>query len=416
MNRKVWVTGIGVLSPNGTGKKNYLESLLAGVSGIRKISSFDASGLPCQIAGETSLLEGVFTAPEKKNLPRTAQLALHASREALDDAGIDDENLTEEERYKFGVILGTGGGSIEFMERHYKMYYGTGDFHPSLYVISASTPGGLSSEISIRHKLFGRSHVITTGCTSSTDAVGYAFREIQAGRLDRVLTGGADAPITRGVFEGFSLMKILPTQWNDSPERGSRPFARDRSGFVPAEGGWMFVLEDAQTAKKRGAVPYAEICGYGSSCEAFHAVRLSENAKANSRAIEEAVLDSTISQDMIDYVNLHGTSTPLNDRIETLIMKNFFKERAEKISMSSTKSMIGHPQGASGAAGLAATLLCMREDSIHPTINLEDPDPECGLDLIPAQARKLKIRYALCNTLGFGSKSSALVIKNGKNL
>lgn len=416
MNRKVWITGVGVLSPNGSGKKSFRQSLLNGVSGIKKVSSFDPSGLSCQIAGEVSIPENAFTGPEKKNLPRTAQLALQASREALEDAGLDPEKLSETERQKFGVLLGTGGGSIEFMEKHYQMYYGKGDFHPSLYVISASTPGGLSSEISIRYKLLGRSHVITTGCTSSTDAIGYAFREIQAGRLDRALTGGADAPITRGVFEGFTLMKILPTQWNHSPERGSRPFARDRSGFVPAEGGWMFVLEDAETAKKRGAIPYAEICGYGSSCEAFHAVRLSEDTQANSRAIVESVLESSIEQSTIDYVNLHGTSTQLNDRIETLIMKTYFKDRAGKIPMSSTKSMIGHPQGASGAAGLAATLLCMREDSLHPTINLEDPDPECSLDLVPTEARGHKIRYALCNTLGFGSKSSALVIRNGKLL
>ncbi len=416
MNRKVWITGIGVISPNGVGKEIFRDAVLNGISGIEKVSSFDASSLSCRIAGEVIIPEGSFSNQEMRNLPRTAQLAVQASSEALADAGLAAENLTEAQRQRFGVILGTGGGSIEFMERHYKMYYGTADFKPSLYVISASTPGGLSSELSIRFKLLGRSHVITTGCTSSTDAIGYAFREIQAGRLDRVLTGGADAPITCGVFEGFSLMKILPTQWNDSPSRGSRPFARDRSGFVPAEGSWMFVLEDAQTAKKRGAVPYVEICGYGSSCEAYHAVRLSENAAANCRAIEESVLDAAISASSIDYVNLHGTSTPLNDRIESQIMKTFFNSGVKNIPMSSTKSMIGHPQGASGAAGLAATVLSMQSDALHPTINLEDPDPECGLDLIPSQARSQKTRYALCNTLGFGSKCSALIIQNGKNL
>lgn len=416
MNKKVWITGIGVQSPNGSDKKKFQESVLNGISGIRKITSFDSSGLSCRIAGEVNIRENSFSTLEKKNLPRTAQLAVQASSEALTDAGLSPDNLSDLERQKFGVILGTGGGSIEFMERHYQMYYGSSDFKPSLYVISASTPGGLSSELSIRFRLLGRSHVITTGCTSSTDALGYAFREIQSGRLTRVLTGGADAPITRGVFEGFSLMKILPTDWNNAPERGSRPFALDRSGFVPAEGSWMFILEDAETAKKRGAIPYAEICGYGSSCEAFHAVRLSENADANCRAIEEAVMDASLDHSQIEYVNLHGTSTQLNDRIESLIMKTYFGQHASNIPMSSTKSMIGHPQGASGAAGLAATLLSMRSDSLHPTINLESPDPECGLDLIPKEARRKKVSYALCNTLGFGSKCSALIIKNGNIL
>lgn len=414
--KKVWITGIGVLSPNGNGRTEFQKSVLAGVSGIRKVSSFDPSGLGCQIAGEVRLDDTRFTKLEKKNMPRVAQLAVHAAGEALTDAGLDSESLGAEEASKFGVILGTGGGSIEFMERHYEMYYGDKQFTPSLYVISASTPGGLSSEISIRFKLLGRSHIITTGCTSSTDAIGYAFHEIQSGRLERVLTGGMDSPITRGVFEGFSLMKILPTKWNGSPSQGSRPFARDREGFVPAEGAWIFLLEDSAAAKKRGAVPYAEILGYGSSCEAFHPVRISEDARANCRAIHEAAREASVNPDDIDYVNLHGTSTILNDRIETLVMKDYFGNLTGKIPMSSTKSMIGHPQGASGAAGLAATLLSMKEKHAHPTINLENQDPECGLDLVATEARSLNIRYALCNTLGFGSKCSALVIKNGDAL
>ncbi len=414
--KKVWITGIGVLSPNGAGKKEFQNAMLTGQSGIRRVESFDPSGLGCQIAGEVLANGNGFSKSEKKNLPRVMQMAVRASEEALKDAGLDTASLSESEASRFGVILGSGGGSVEFMEKHYEMYYGRDNFTPSLYVISASTPGGLSSEISIRFKLLGRSHVITTGCTSSTDAIGYSFHEIQAGRLDRVLTGGVDSPITRGVYEGFSLMKILPTRWNQSPEKGSRPFARDREGFVPAEGAWMFLLEESEAAKKRGAIPYAEILGYGSSCEAFHPVRISEDAAANCRAIHEAAAEARVLSSEIDYVNLHGTSTVLNDRIETGVMKTFFGQGALKVPMSSTKSMIGHPQGASGAAGLAATLLSMQAGHAHPTINLEDPDPDCGLDLVPAQARELSIRHALCNTLGFGSKCSALVIRNGTQL
>ncbi len=411
--KRVWVTGIGAVSPNGTGRREFREAILSGRSGIQKVRRFDPAAEACQVGGEAAAANSTFTRQEQKNLPRTAQLAVQASEEAFDDAGLDPRSLSEEESFRFGVLLGSGGGSIEFIEKHYGMYFGSSSFHPSLYAIPASTAGGLSSELSIRWNLLGRSHVITTGCTSSTDAIGYAFHEIQAGRLDRALTGGADAPITQAIYKGFTLMKILATRWNETPDRASRPFARDREGFVPAEGAWMFILEESEAAKKRGALPYAEIRGYSSSCEAFHAVRLSEDVTKNTRAVEMVLNESRITPADIGYVNLHGTSTVLNDKIEARIMQHLFKNHTPHVPMSSTKSMIGHPQGASGAAGLAATLLSMRENHIHPTINLEDQDPECELDLTPHAAREKKVRYALCNTLGFGSKSSALVVENG---
>jgi len=291
------------------------------------------------------------------------------------------------------------------------MYYGKRPLDPSIYVISASTPGGLSSELSIRFGMLGLSHVITTGCTSSTDALGYATSEIRRGRLDVVLAGGADAPIAEGIMQGFLLMRIVPTKWNDAPEKASRPFNKDREGFVLSEGSWMFVLEEKERARRRAAVIYGEIAGYGSSCEAFHPVSLQYDGTANMRAISLAAEEARVSPDKIDHVNLHGTATPLNDEIETQAMKQFFGKRAYEIPMNSTKSMIGHPQGASGAAGLAATLLLMQEDMIHPTINLDSPDPKCDLDYVPYKARQKRIDYALCNTLGFGSKCSALLVK-----
>jgi len=207
-------------------------------------------------------------------------------------------------------------------------------------------------------------------------------------------------------------MKVLSTKWNDQPEKASRPFSRDRDGFVLGEGAWMFVLEEKEHAEKRGATIYAEILGYGSSCEAFHQVRLDETGNGNLYGLKLAMEDANLSPDAIDYVNLHGTSTVLNDRVETHILKRFFGKRAYRIPMSATKSMIGHPQGASGAAGIAATLFMMRENKIHPTINLETEDPECDLDYVRCHAREKEIKHALCNTLGFGSKSSYLVIKN----
>jgi len=410
--KRVVVTGIGAVSPYGIGRKVYQTALLEGQSGITRISSFDPAPLDSQIAGSVTLNGYAFPKKDERNLPRVVQLALLASEEATRDAKFDLDKMGPELQRRFGVILGTGGGSIEFMEKHYGMYYGKKQSKPSLYVIPASTAGGISSEISIRFGLFAMSHVITTGCTSSTDAIGYAFREIQSGRLSCALTGGADAPIAEGIIHGFCLMKVLSTKWNDQPEKASRPFSRDRDGFVLGEGAWMFVLEEKEHAEKRGATIYAEILGYGSSCEAFHQVRLDETGNGNLYGLKLAMEDANLSPDAIDYVNLHGTSTVLNDRVETHILKRFFGKRAYRIPMSATKSMIGHPQGASGAAGIAATLFMMRENKIHPTINLETEDPECDLDYVRCHAREKEIKHALCNTLGFGSKSSYLVIKN----
>ncbi len=409
--KRVVITGIGVVSPNGLGRKAFKTALLQGKSGVRRISSFDPSELTSQIAAEVNLNGQSFSKKEERNLPRVSQLSILASVEALEDAGLDPSALSEQEKIRSGVIFGTGGGSVEFMEKHYEMYYGEKSLQPSLYVISASTPGGLSSELSIRFGFRGKSHVITTGCTSSSDAIGYAFHEIQAGRLDRVLTGGGDAPIAEGILQGFCLMKVLSTQWNQEPERASRPFSKNRDGFVLGEGSWMFVLEEKEQAEKRGAKIYAEILGYGSSCEAFHAVRLNEDGLGNIQALKLASEEAGLPPEAIDYVNLHGTSTQLNDRVETQAMKYFFGEKAHVIPMSSTKSMIGHPQGASGAAGIAATLLCMEDSMVHPTINLDEKDEGCDLDYVAHEARKHAMEYVLCNTLGFGSKCSALIFR-----
>ncbi len=409
--KRVVITGIGVVSPNGLGREAFKTALLQGKSGVRRISSFDPSDLDSQIAAEVHLNGQSFSKKEERNLPRVSQLSILASVEALEDAGLDPSALSEQEKIRTGVLFGTGGGSVEFMEKHYEMYYGEKSLQPSLYIIPAATPGGLSSELSIRFGFRGKSHVITTGCTSSSDALGYAFHEIQAGRLDRVLSGGGDAPIAEGIFQGFCLMKVLSTQWNNEPEKASRPFSKNRDGFVLGEGSWMFVLEEKEQAEKRGAKSYAEILGYGSSCEAFHAVRLNENGLGNIQALALASEEAAVPPEAIDYVNLHGTSTQLNDRVETQAMKHFFGKKAYHTPMSSTKSMIGHPQGASGAAGIAATLLCMQEGMVHPTINLDEHDEGCDLDYVAQQARKHAMEYVLCNTLGFGSKCSALIFK-----
>jgi 3-oxoacyl-[acyl-carrier-protein] synthase II len=259
--------------------------------------------------------------------------------------------------------------------------------------------------------LRGLSHVISTGCTSSTDAIAYAAQHVALGRQDVMLAGGVDAPLAPGILAGFNLLTVLTTDWNDDPEHASRPFTRNRSGMVLGEGAWMYVLETYDSAKQRGAKIYAEIIGYGSTCDAFHRVRLQEGGDEPARAMTLAMQDGGVTPSDIDYVNLHGTSTMLNDRIETNALKIALNCSSQRVPMSATKSQIGHPQGASGAAGLGATLSAMETGIIPPTINLDTPDPDCDLDYVPLAAREGKVRTALCNCIGFGSKNSALVIR-----
>ncbi len=354
--RRTVITGMGVVSPNGTGVPAFTSAVLEGRSGVRRISRFDASPIEVQIAGEVSDFDELAWVERKdrKHVSRVLPLALCAATEALSSAELNSASLPIEQRRRFGVIIGTGGGSQEFTEEQYRLYFHGQLSKMSLFCVPTGVMGSISSELNVRFGLRGPSHVITTGCTSSTDAMAYAMRQIQSGRLDIVLTGGADAPISLGTVRGFILMKILTESWNAHPERGSRPFSADRDGFVLAEGAWMFV----------------------------------------------------------DYVNLHGTSTQLNDRIETRALKLALgEERARAVPMSALKSQIGHPQGACGAAGVAATLVAMQNAQIPPTINLDDPDKDCDLDYVPEPGRKKNIEHAVCNCIALGSKNSALVLR-----
>jgi 3-oxoacyl-[acyl-carrier-protein] synthase II len=396
------------------GNAAFKEGLLQGRSGVRRISRFDPSEISVQIAGEVSDFDELAWVEkrERKHVSRVLPLALAAATEALRDAGIDSASLPLEQRRRFGVILGSGGGSQEFTEEQYRLFFHQHYKQMSLFCVPTGVMGTLSSELSVRFGLRGPSHVVTTGCTSSTDAFGYSLRQIQSGRLDMTLSGGADAPIALGIVKGFLLMKILTDSWNQDPEKGSRPFSVDRDGFVLAEGAWMFVLEEYEHARARGASMLAEVCGYGSTCEAFHRVRLQECGEEPARAIGLAMKEAAIGAKDVHYVNLHGTSTQLNDRIETRALKLVLGEHASQVPMSALKSQIGHPQGACGAAGVAATLVAMRSGQIPPTINLETPDPECDLDYVPDVGRKKSIEHAVCNCIAFGSKNSALVLRN----
>jgi 3-oxoacyl-[acyl-carrier-protein] synthase II len=414
MKRRCVITGMGVVSPNGIGTSTFTEAALAGRSGVRRISRFDASAIEVQIAGEVSDFDELawVDKKERKHVSRVLPIALCAATEALHNAGVDSASLPLADRQRFGVIIGTGGGSQEFTEEQYRLYFHGQLSKMSLFCVPTGVMGSISSDLNVRFGLKGPSHVITTGCTSSTDAIAYSMRQIESGRLEWVLTGGADAPISLGTVRGFILMRILTEKWNSAPEKGSRPFSRDRDGFVLGEGSWMFVLEEYEHAKARGARILAEVVGYGSTCEAYHRVRLMECGEEPARAIQLAMKQAAVSPDNIDYVNLHGTSTQLNDRIETRALKLALgEERARQVPMSALKSQIGHPQGACGAAGVAAALVAMQVGQIPPTLNLQNQDPECDLDYVPDAGRKKKIEHAVCNCIAFGSKNSALVLR-----
>jgi len=414
MKRRCVITGMGVVSPNGVGNQAFAQAILAGKSGVRRITRFDPSAIEVQIAGEVADFDELawLDKKERKHVSRIVPLALCAATEAISTAGIDTSALPLDERRRFGVILGTGGGASEFSEEQYRLYFHGQLAKMSLFCIPSGVMGSISSELNVRFNFRGPSHVVTTGCTSSTDAIAYSMRQIESGRLDAVLTGGADAPISLGTVRGFTLMKILTESWNHDPEKGSRPFSADRDGFVLAEGAWMFVLEEYEHARARGAEILAEVCGYGSTCEAYHRVRLMECGEEPARAIELAMKQAGIGPAQVDYVNLHGTSTQLNDRIETRALKLALgEERAAQVPMSALKSQIGHPQGACGAAGVAATLVAMQQGQIPSTINLKQASPECDLDYVPDTGRKKSIEHAVCNCIAFGSKNSALVLR-----
>ena len=414
MKPRVVVTGIGAVSPNGFGREVFWRATSQGVSGVRRITRFDPQDLEVKIAGEiTDLDEARYV--HKKDRPhvsRLVPLGLAAIQEALSDASLDASAMKLEELRRVGVMVGSGGGTQEFTEEQYRLWYDGKKKQVSVYCIPTSTIGTLASEYSMQFGFRGLSHVISTGCTSSTDAIGYACQHIQSGSLDAMVAGGVDAPIAPLIMRGFIMMRILTAKWNEQPERGSRPFSRDRDGFVLGEGAWFFVLENLERARARGARIYGEIAGYASTCEAFHRVRLHEDGEEPARTMNLALQAAGIPASEVQYLNYHGTSTELNDRIETRAVKLAFNSHAYKLAGSSLKSLIGHPQGACGAAGVASTLLAMRDGVLPPTLNLEDPDPECDLDYVPDAGRRLPIEWAVCNCIAFGSKNSALVLRN----
>ena len=408
--RRVVITGIGAVSPNGIGTEAFGQACLAGRSGVRWLHGIATDGLRSCVAAQVLDFDplAAMDAAEARRVPRMVPMALLASREALTSAGIHVESDDLDSARQIGVALGTGGGGLAFVEEQYRQYFTEGK--GSLFSITAGTHGNLSSELSIALHLRGPSHVLSTGCTSSTDAIGYAMLLIRAGIVPMMLAGGADAPIAPGILTAFEKMRVISTRRWDDPARASRPFTIDRDGFVLGEGAWMFALEEREHALARGALILAELTGYASTCDAFHRVQIAPEVVEPVRAIELALMDANVTKDEVGYINLHGTSTELNDRMETAAIRKCFGPRADRIPASSTKSMIGHPQGACGAAGLAATVLGMRQGMLHPTINLDNPDPQCDLDYVPNKSRDAQVDVAVCNCIAFGSKNSVLVV------
>jgi 3-oxoacyl-[acyl-carrier-protein] synthase II len=413
--RKVVVTGIGAVSPNGIGAEAFWQATRSGVSGVDTVSLFDPASLPCRIAGEVKDFrpEKYLSPKDLKRTGRAVPLAIAAAEEALRSARVDVTAMTLEEKRSWGVILGSGGGTPDFTEEQYRLFFTDQLRKTSAYNVSSSTIGTLSSEISLHFDLRGPSHVISTGCTSSTDAIGYAFNMIRFGLADHLVTGGVDSTITPGIMQGFAIMRVVSASLNDEPQRASRPFDRRRDGFVLGEGAWMLVLEEEERALQRGARIFAELLGYASTCDAYHMVRLDPSGEEPARAMTLALEDAGVAKDEIGYVALHGTSTILNDKTETLAVKLCFGRRAYDVPMSSIKSMIGHPQGASGAAGVVAAILALNDGFLPPTVNYEEPDPECDLNYIPNVGLAREVEIALCNCIAFGSKNSALVLARG---
>ena len=414
---RVVISGIGVVSPFGIGRERFWDHVSRGCSGTRAITDFDATEFACRVAAPVSHVTIDDVPPiegddiwdpgyraDPKRYSRAALVGVIAAREAWADAGL---RIAEPDA---GVVIGSGGGGIDVGEKQYYDFFVERGRKVTPYAIPISIVGMLSSEISISLRLRGISHVLSCGCTSSTDAIGYAAALVRSGEADVLLSGGADACVTPGMMFGFSRMKVLSTTHNETPAEASRPFDRTRDGFVLGEGAWMVVIEREDRARARGARIYGSIDGYGSTCDAYHRVQMAPDGAEIVRAMALAIERSGRRREQVGYINYHGTSTVLNDAVESRCVRHVFGAHADHLAGSSVKSMIGHPQGASGAAGVVTAALALTRRFLPPTINHRHPDPACDLDFIPNRGRAMDVEAALCNCLGFGSKNSALVI------
>ena len=409
--REVVVTGIGILSSVGTGIDDYWNGLKSGKSGITSVNRFDASDIACKVASEINDFdpEDYMDPKEARRNDRYAQLALAATHHALRDAGLSREDLIPD---RTGVIVGSGIGGMETIEKQMTTLIERGPRRVSPFMIPsliANIAGGI---IAIDLGATGPNFSTVSACASGSHALGEAFEMIKRGVSDVIFAGGSEAAVTRIGFAGFSSMKAMSTNFNDDPSRASRPFDKNRDGFIMGEGAGILVLETKEHAQKRGARIYAELIGYSATCDAFHVTTPDGESKALTRCMNLAIEQAQVSPDGINYVNAHGTSTPYNDRSETVALKNVFSDYAKSgLMVSSTKSMTGHLLGAAGAIEAAAVCKSIQENVMPPTINYEEPDPECDLDYIPNESRSEEVHVAMSNNSGFGGHNASLVFR-----
>ena len=409
MKRRIVITGLGIVSPIGIGKENYWDSLRNGRSGTGRVTFFDTSTYPCQIDAEVKNFQPENYIDKKtiRRMDRFTQFALAAADMAIRDGGLDTDKIDPE---RVGVIAGTGIGGLSTIEEEHSVLLERGARRVSPFLIPRLIPNIAPGEIAIRWGFRGPNYAVSSACSTSNHAIGDAVRMLRYGDADVIVAGGTEAAITPLGFAGFCAARTLSTR-NDSPEKASRPFDKNRDGFVMGEGAGIVVLETLEHALSRGVPIYGELAGYGATDDAYHITAPAPDAVASIKAMQLALKDADVQPQEVQYVNAHGTSTHLNDKTETMALKAVFGEHARKLAISSTKSMTGHLLGAAGAAELIATLLCMQNKLAHPTINYETPDPECDLDYIPNKARPMDITCAISNSLGFGGHNAVLVVK-----
>jgi 3-oxoacyl-[acyl-carrier-protein] synthase II len=409
--RRVAVTGVGLVSPLGIGNRENWDALKSGRSGLGPITRFDASRFSCRIAGEVKGFDpsAFIDRKEIKKMDVFIHYAMGAAQFAMEDSGVP---VTDANRGRFAVVVGSGIGGLPLIEETNRKYIESGG-NPrviSAFFITGLIVNEAAGNISIKYGLKGPNLSTATACTTGAHAIGEAYRMIQYGDADLALAGGTESVITPLAVGGFGVMKALSTR-NDDPVHASRPWDRDRDGFVIAEGAGLVVLEEMEAAKKRGARIYAELVGYGMSGDAYHIAAPSEDGDGPARVMRNCLEDASLRPDQIDYINAHGTSTPLGDRAETLAIKNVFGDHARRLAVSSTKSMTGHLLGAAGGLETAICALAVHEGVLPPTINYDNPDPDCDLDYVPNAAREARPRYVLSNSFGFGGTNGCLILK-----
>lgn len=409
MERRVVITGYGVISPIGIGIDDFWNSLASGKSGISRVSSFDASQFSTQICAEVKNFQPEKYIDKKKirKMDRFSQLAFAAAKMAIEDAKLD---LEKEDPFRVGVIVGSGIGGLSTVAAEHKVLLEKGPRRVSPFMIPMLITNIAAGEIAIAYNIQGPNYSLSSACATSNHTIGDALRLIHYGDADVIIAGGSEAAVTPLGLAGFCSARALSTR-NDDPEHASRPFDKERDGFVMGEGAGIVILESLEHALSRGVPIRAELIGYGATDDAYHITAPSPDGQSAARAMSNALADGGIKPEEVGYINAHGTSTPLNDKVETLAIKKVFGDYAYKIPISSSKSMIGHLLGAAGVVELIATILSMEKEILPPTINYEFPDPECDLDYVPNKARPKKINVALSNSLGFGGHNATLVVR-----